>query len=262
MSFTRLHPGSEITTQVPWLLIEQAGGVKSVETISIGPNLKIHRRLDGERWRKPVNGRRGFKTATFASAKNGGRMVMCESGGETPMFRLFEIYPPIKTFREQRDIIELADDAGTLWAISDATAEVSHRGDHDVVWFEGKYDKSLGNAARHRLRRIELAFERAGRRYVAIDEGWCRHPIVAEIVGFAFAAKLKFVSSAEKDRVIRLLNRGFSTVRDCAALLSGHECPEELICALMAQRHLEIDLQTRFSPDSVVTKPKRPFWMD
>jgi hypothetical protein len=257
-SHLHLHPGSQIGTQVPWTFIKEAGGVAGVETVALGPGIKAHRRRDGQRWRRPVNGRRGFITSQFVSLKNGHIFVMCESRGEKAMFRYFEIYPPIRAFREQYDIVEIVDDEGLLWAVPDATAQ-SNDG---TVWLEGKYDGSLSDKARARLRRIKAAFANAGLCYAPIDHRWCRHPIVSENVGMVFANRKTFVSPEDSDRIIRLLKRGPSTVQDCVAQLPYHECPEELVCALMARGLIEIDLTTIFSPTTIVSTPNPPFWLE
>jgi hypothetical protein len=254
-------------------MISAVGGPSDVQTVTLSDNVLVHRRRDGKRWRNPVNGRRGFMTSTFLSRKNPGRRIQSESGGEQAMFTLAEVYAPITTYAEQSDLIEIADDDGTAWSVSDCCAELSCGG---IAWLEGKYAAELVYSDRgppklelgldpetaRRLARFERAFAIAGYSYVAINELWCRHPFVAENVGFAFAARdLKLTADDRESILRRVCNSNTITIGDCAELFAEEDCPTQKVFAAVAQGLVEIEFDSPFNLDNPLMLPRPAYWL-
>lgn len=255
-------------------MISSVGGAENVQTIPLSGNVLIHRRLDGKRWRNPVNGKRGFKTSSFLSSKVRGRRIQIESGGEQGMFMLAEVYAPILAYREQNDLVEIRDDEGVAWSVTDCFAELNCGG---TAWLEGKYAAELvyptegppelqfglDTETVRRAARLERAFAEAGYSYVLINELWCRHPFTVQNVMFAFAAKDIKLTEEERDAIVRLV-RGHDeiTIGDCAdQLFAALDCPTEKIFAAVAQGLVEIEFDEPFSLANLLMMPRRAFWL-
>jgi hypothetical protein len=269
----RPNPTPEPFNSAVIAMIAAAGGSPKVQTVALNDNVLIHRRRDGKRWRNPVNGRRGFMTSSFLSTKMPGRRIQCESGGEQGLFSFAEVYPPITGYAEQSDLIEIADDDGTTWSVSDCYAELNCGG---MTWIEGKYaaelvypdrgpprvEIGLDYGTAHRLARFQRAFEKAGYSYVLINELWCRHPFVAQKVGFAFATRSLKLSEDECGAVVRLVRDNDAvTIGDCARLFAADDCPTEKVFAAVARGLLEIEFDCPFSLDNILTLPGQAYWL-
>jgi hypothetical protein len=255
---------------IPKAMIERVGGLDAIETIDLSKNARIHRQKSGARWRNPVNGRRNVMTTRFSSAKNAGRRIQCDSGGEKGLYQFCEIYPPIEGYSEQVHIVEIDDDEGTLWAIPDAFAELT---DGPVGWIEGKYAAtlttndgincivpSIGEKVGDRLARIKRGLSDAGYSYYVVNEFWTRHPILASNVDMIFAHRVRVPTEKEKKELSRRVSRGETTVHDCLRAFPEREYPEEYLCAAMARGLIEIDIRIPFGPQSPVFLPRPFFW--
>jgi hypothetical protein len=254
-------------------MIGAVGGEDKVQTIALSEHVLIHRRRDGARWRNPVNGRRGFKTSTFLSSKMPGRRIQLESGGEQALFMLAEVYAPILAYTEQSDLIEIVDEEGAAWSITDCFAELNCG---TIAWLEGKYaarlvydnegppkvELGLDPDTTHRAARFEQAFAKAGYSYVLINELWCRHPYTIKNVEFAFAAKAVRLAREEKEAITRLVrdNDG-TTIGHCAELFAAEDCPTEKVFAAVAQGLLEIEFDEPFSLANSVMLPRQAYWL-
>lgn len=254
-------------------MITSVGGEDKVQTVALSEHVLIHRRRDGARWRNPVNGRRGFQTSTFLSSKMPGRRIQLESGGEQAMFMFAEVYAPIAAYTEQSDLIEIVDEEGAAWTITDCFAELNCG---KFGWLEGKYaaqliyedqgppkfELGLDPDTTHRAARFEQALAKAGYSYVMINELWCRHPNTIENVGFAFAAKTVRLAQEEKDAIIRLVrdNDGI-TIGDCAELFAADECATEKVFAAVAQGLLEVEFDEPYSLANSVMLPRQAYWL-
>jgi hypothetical protein len=269
-NFKQRGGSATLSPSIPGKMIERAGGLGAIETIELSENARVHRQLSGARWRNPVNGRRNVMTSRFASAKNHGRRIQCDSGGEKALFRFVEIYPPIRSYLEQVHIIEIDDEQGTVWAIPEAFIEVT---DETFGWIEGKYaaalatqegtnyiEPSLSDKVANRLARIERALSDAGYPYYVVNEFWARHPILAANVDMIFANRVREPTQREIDELSRLLRRGDTIVDDCLRAFPGREYPEEYLCAAMARGFAEIDISIPFGPRSAVFLPRPLFW--
>ncbi|MBR0689862.1 hypothetical protein JQ594_28390 [Bradyrhizobium manausense] len=254
-------------------MITAVGGEDNVQTIALSEQVLIHRRRDGARWRNPVNGRRGFKTSTFLSSKMPGRRIQLESGGEEALFMWAEVYASIIAYTEQSDLIEIVDDEGAAWSVTDCFAELNCG---TTAWLEGKYAARLVYESEgpprvvlgldpdttHRAARFAQAFAKAGYSYVLINELWCRHPNTIKNVEFAFAAKVIRLTREEEEAIIRLVrdNDG-ATIGHCAALFATEDCPTEKVFAAVAQGLLEIDFDEPFSLANSVMLPRQAYWL-
>jgi hypothetical protein len=262
---------SDIGGVIPSHVIEAAGGADGLATFRLGPGLKVHRRRDDIRVRRPVNGRRGFVTLRYASTKNHGKDVHSESTGEFPMFAMLEIHPSIVAYRDQPDLVEFEDEDGRHWATPDAFAVLL---DGTPVWIEGKYATAavrdprgfpqlvvgIHRDLKRKLGRIQRAFAAAGFAYVVVNQSWCRQPTIARNVNLAFWSRHNSPDLAERDRLAELLAGGPTTVAECRRAFPDRVCPEEWVCAAMARGLIEIDVRKPFGGDSVVTVPGEPFW--
>ena len=56
------------------------------------------------------------------------------------MFMFVEVYASILAYTEQSDLIEIVDDEGAAWTITDCFAELNCG---NVCWLEGKYAAQL-----------------------------------------------------------------------------------------------------------------------
>lgn len=261
---------AEIGRQVSRKVVQDAGGVGNLRTFHLGPGLKVHRRCDDDRIRRPVNGRRGFKTFKFWSSKCG-RDVHSESEGEYSHHSLIEIHPAIRTYRDQCDIVEIEDELGRSWSVPDTFV---HLRDDTPVWLEGKYSRILkrdpdglaqiavgpSDKVKAKLKRIGRAFRRAGFGYVVVDQSWTNHPIVAANVRLCLASRSNDPDDRERAALSEIVSSGFTTVERCARAFAGRDCPEEWVCASMARGLIEIQLDAWFSRRSVVWPPSEPFW--
>jgi hypothetical protein len=255
-------------------MIQAAGGRDNVAAFELGRGLHLFRRMDGRRWRDPVNGRRGYRTALFENTKNAGRLLHSESGGEIAMFAFFCVYPPIVKFVEQADLVTLSDEHGESWTVCDAFVELRCG---SVAWVEGKHDQALvrgdgavlptvsqclASSTQLKLRRFQKAFAAAGLSYVVVNESWCRHPIVSENVQYLFAHRHQALTEGERFSIQELLASGKRiTIADCAVLFAEHPRPAEKVCAAVAQGHVEIDFEIPFSLGNIVTAPRPAFWL-
>lgn len=255
-------------------MISSVGGADNVQTIPLSDNVLIHRRRDGQRWRNPVNGKRGFKTSSFLSSKVAGRRIQIESDGEQGMFTLAEVYPPILAYREQNDLVEIQDDEGVAWSVTDCFAELNCG---NFAWLEGKYaaeliypdegppdlEFGLDPETARRAARLERALSAAGYSYVLINELWCRHPFTLQNVKFAFAVRDIKLTTEEKDAIVRFV-RGHDevTIGDCAnELFAALDCPTEKVFAAVAQGLVEIDFDEPFSLANALMMPRKAFWL-
>jgi hypothetical protein len=268
-----LNPPSEPLNPAVIAMISAVGGAPNVQSIALSDNVLIHRRRDGKRWRNPVNGRRGFMTSTFLSTKMRGRRIQSESGGEQALFSFAEVYAPITAYAEQSDLIEIADDDGTTWSVSDCCAELNCGG---IAWLEGKYaaelvypdrgppkvEMGLDYDTAQRLARFERAFAKVGYSYVLVNELWCRHPFVAQNVGFAFATLRLKLTEDERNAIVQLVcNNDATTIGDCAKLFADENCPTEKVFAAVAQGLLEIEFDAPFSLDNFLVLPRQAYWL-
>ena len=269
-TFKNSGSSANLSPLIPGAMIERAGGLDAIETIHLSKNARIHRQSSGARWRNPVNGRRNVMTSRFASAKNNGRRIQCDSSGEKALYRFVEIYPPIRRYSEQIHIIEIDDEQGTLWAIPEAFVELT---DGTFAWIEGKYaaalatrgginciDPILSGKVGDRLARIERTLSASGYRYFVVNEFWARHPILAANVDMIFAHQVRTPTQREADDLSRLVRRGETTVNDCLRAFPGRDYPEEYLCAAMARGLIEIDIRIPFGPRSPVFHPRPLFW--
>jgi len=262
---------ANIGRQIPRHVVEEAGGLQNLRTFRLGPNLKIHRRCDDRRVRRPVNGRRGFKTIKFTSVKCGGRDVHSESGGEFSLDAALEVHPSIGAYRDQYDLVEIEDDDGLCWAVPDAYVLLR---DGTPTWIEGKYSfvahrgddrmvravKGPSVRVRTKLRRVQRAFRSSGYDYVVVNQDWTSHPIVSANIGLAFVWRQLDPTNEERMALLEIVGGGPVTVGDCVAAFLTRNCPEEWICASMARGLIEIELSRRFSRESAVALPSAPFW--
>ena len=201
----------DIGSLIPKRLIEEAGGLENFRTCECGGGLKVHRRIDDERVRRPVNGRRGFETVRLTSTKNDARDVHCESKGEFPLYCLLEMHASIELYRDQLDVVEIYDEVGRTWACPDAFAVL--RRYQQPIWIEGKYATRLVRGPNNRkevehgidpkleskLARLQRAFSRVGLSYVALNQSFCRSKTVADNVKSGLLATRKS-SYAQRDR--------------------------------------------------------------
>jgi hypothetical protein len=262
---------SDIGPGIPRHVVEEAGGADKLATFRLGPDLKVHRRRDDIRVRRPVNGRRGFVTIRYTSTKNSGKDVHSESTGELPLHCMLEVDPAIKAYRDQHDLVEFEDEDGRHWACPDAFAVLS---DGTPLWIEGKYGATAVRDAQNfprlvagihpdlkrKLGRIQRAFASAGFTYVVVNQSWCRQPTIVRNVNLAFWARHNLPDHAERHRLAELLADGPTTVSECRRAFPDRVCPEEWVCAAMAHGLIEIDIRAPFGRDSAVTLPSEPFW--
>jgi hypothetical protein len=260
---------------VPRTMIDAAGGLKNFLTIPLSDELKLHRRVDFERVRKPVDGKRGHKTAKFHTHKDKTRpVVMSESfTGERWRNNCFEVDPSISGHWDQRFIAEINDKDGACWAVPDSYLEGC---DGSFAICEGKtglilealpdgtkkIQRGLSDDTQTKLLRIQSAFDRAGYTYVIFDQAWSSHPIRVANIRMVLSAlrKLPF-GPAERLAMERLLVRHDLTVGACAKEFAGRgDCPEEFVCAAMGHGILEIDFERPIDRASRVSKPSPPFW--
>jgi hypothetical protein len=265
----------DIGSLIPKRLIEEAGGLKNFRTCKCGDGLKVHRRIDDERVRRPVNGRRGFVTFRFTSTKNDARDIHCESKGEFPLDCVLEMHASIELYRDQLDLVEIHDELGRTWACPDAFAIL--RREQQAIWIEGKYATQLVRGPNNRkkvehginpklkskLARLQRAFSRAGLSYVVLNQSFCRSKTVADNVNRAFWQRGKVPTSDEIAHLTELLASGPLPVRDCLAAFSGRAFPADWLFAAIARGFAEYDLRKSYSLDSKVELPTgRPFWIE
>lgn len=266
---------ADIGSIIPRSMINDAGGAKNFITIKLSEEVKLHRRTDFGRVRRPVNGRRGFKTSKFHSLKGDGKpLVMSESWvGERWMNCYFEICPSIDAYWDQRFIVEIHDDVGACWSVPDTFLKGN---DGSFAFSEGKtclvlvvlpdgsrlLEHGLPAKTHAKHFRIQNAFERAGYVYQVFDQAWSAHPIrVANIKMVLSAVRALPFGYAERLTIERLLTRNDLTVGECACEFAGRgDCPEEWVCAAMGRGLLEIDIDRPIDRASRVSRPSAPFW--
>jgi hypothetical protein len=272
-TFESLEAPADIGSIVPRSMIDRAGGLEAFATIALSDELKIHRRRDGGRVRRPVNGKRGHKTSKFHTLKNSNAVVMNESFiGERWMNAYFEVAPCVRRHRDQRFIVEIHDDAGACWAVPDSFLEGN---DGSFAFVEGKTGltlvthadgrkelvRGLPDETRQKLLRIQAAFARAGYTYVVFDQAWSSHPIRTTNISMLLGAfRCLPFNTAERTAMGQLLDRNELTVGDCARQFAGRDCPEAWVCAAMAHGVIEIDLDRPIDRLSRVSRPGPPFW--
>ena len=265
----------DIGSIVPRAMVDAAGGAKSFLTIPLSSELKLHRRRDFERVRKPVDGKRGFKTGKFHTYKLPGRpVIMSESFvGERWRNAFFEVDPSIRAHWDQRFIVEINDADGAYWGVPDSFCEGADgsfaivEGKTALVWDylpngTKRLKRGLPDKTQTTLLRIQDAFSRAGYIYEVFDQAWSSHPIrVANIRMVRSATKRLPFGAGERIVIERLLSRGDLTVGECAREFAGRgDCPEEWICAAMGKGVLDIDFERPIDRSSRVSLPKPPFW--
>ncbi|WP_262048117.1 hypothetical protein [Bradyrhizobium sp. Bra78] len=265
----------DIGSLIPKRLIEEAGGLKNFRTCECGNGLKVHRRIDDERVRRPVNGRRGFETVRFTSTKNAARDIHCESKGEFPLFCVLEIHASIELYRDQLDVVEIHDELGGTWACPDAFALL--RPTQEPIWIEGKYathllrgpnnlkklEHGISANLKGKLSRLHRAFMRAGLSYVALNQSFCRSKTVADNVNRAFWQRGKLPTPDEIARLTELLASGPLPFRDCLTAFSDRAFPADWLFGAIARGHAEYHLRNPFSLESKVELPTgRPFWIE
>lgn len=219
--------------------------------LDVTQSLTIYRLSNGARWRRSVDGRHLGRTAILQSAKNRSS-IQCESGGEYSCFRLLEIWPFIRSFREQNDLVHVLDEFGELYAIPDATCE-DRAG--NPVWIEFKYTEDLDADERGRLKRIARAFARSGLRYEVLNSRFTQHPIIRANVTRIYRNRYEPVEAAWVSLVAEKLERSVLPLGALATLFPEHEFPEATICGMMAQGWLELDLETVFHPATTLVYP-------
>ncbi|QDP26161.1 hypothetical protein [Bradyrhizobium cosmicum] len=265
----------DVGSLIPKRLIEEAGGLENFRTCACGEGLKIHRRIDDERVRRPVNGRRGFETVRLTSTKNDARDIHCESKGEFPLYCLLEMHASIELYRDQLDVVEIHDELGRTWACPDAFAILGR--DQQPIWIEGKYATRLVRGPNNRkevkhginpkveskLARLQRAFSRVGLSYVALNQSFCRSKTVADNVNRAFWQRGKVPTPNEIAHLKELLASGPLPVGDCLAAFSERAFPTDWLFAAIARGYAEYDLRNPYSLDSKVELPTgRPFWIE
>jgi hypothetical protein len=268
---------SDIGSVVPRAMIDAAGGPEEFITIPLSDELKVHRRRDFQRVRKPVDGKRGHKTGKFHTRKDPSRpAVMNESFvGERWRNLFFEVTSSIRRHWDQRFIVEIHDQDGACWAVPDSYLEGADdtfaicEGKTALVWEflpngTKRLRRGLPDGTQNRLLRIHDAFSRAGHVYTVFDQTWSAHPIrVANIRMVLSATKKLSFGAAERLAMERLLARGGLTVGECAREFSGRgDCAEEWVCAAMGNGVLEIDFERPIDRASRVSPPSPPFWSE
>ncbi|MDA9396253.1 hypothetical protein WN73_37685 [Bradyrhizobium sp. CCBAU 45394] len=260
---------------VPRAMIDAAGGMKNFLTIPLSSEVKLHRRRDFERVRKPVDGKRGHKTGKFHTRKDPARRVIMNESfvGERWRNAWFEVDPSIRRHLDQRFIVEVNDAEGGCWAVPDSFLEgidgtfAICEGKTALVWEHlpngtKRLKRGLPDKTQNALIRIQDALGRAGVVYEVFDQAWSAHPIhVANIRAVLSATKKLPFGSSERLAMERLLACGDLTVGECAREFAGRsDCPEEWVCAAMGNGVLEIDFERPIDRDSRVSPPKPPFW--
>jgi hypothetical protein len=265
----------DIGSIVPCAMIDAGGGLSNFLTIPLSRELKLHRRRDFERVRKPVDGKRGHKTGKFHTRKDAARpAIMNESFvGERWRNAWFEVDPSIRRHWDQRFIVEINDADGACWAVPDSFLEGA---DGSFAICEGKtalawehfpngtkrLTRGLPDGTQTALLRIQDAFSRAGYAYVVFDQAWSAHPIrVANIRMVLSATRRLPFGDAERVTTKRLLARADLTVGECAREFAGRgDCAEEWVCAAMGNGVVEIDFDSPIDRASRVSPPSPPFW--
>lgn len=273
--FDRFPP--DIGSVVPRSMIEAAGGLEAFLTIPLSNELKLHRRRDFDRVRKPVDGKRGHKTGKFHTRKDPRRPVIMNESfvGERWRNLYYEIHPSIIRHLDQRFIVEINDRNGACWAVPDSYLEGS---DGTFAICEGKTAlvfeflpeggkklvRGLTDRVQNQQQRIQDAFRQAGYIYEVFDQAWSAHPIrTANIRKILSATKKLPFGAAERRAMERLLSGDDLTVGNCAREFAGRgDCPEEWICAAMGNGVLEIDFERPIDRTSRVSLPSPPFWSE
>jgi hypothetical protein len=223
----------------------------------LGLNLTLFRLANGERWGDPVNITRCGRISRFLSPKNGGRSIPYDPRRGYALLQFAEIYSQIKAYNGRTDLFKVTDAEGSFFTIVDVTTHATGR---TPVWMEAQYGASSRSHSARDLARIERAFKEAGLTYVVFNEMNFGLEIRRNVHAI-FKSRMIEVSGRQQLDVIEHVQGGGATIGSCAARLSEHERPEDMVYALIARGRLEIAINQPLLAETPVFLPGAPFWM-
>lgn len=234
---------------------------------TIAPGVERFRLPSGEPVRRIITGRKTSKVGGFYSHKNRGHVVH-ESDGEELCARVLEVHWAVRSFAGQPETLRIqVEDRDPEIYTPDFLADIGGL----EIRIEFKWWKDLwpprpldGDAravevweaaaeTRRHLRAARDAYRRADLLMLAVTERHLKAMADLAVVDEIVANSGRPIDPEDRERLLRHLRAGPSSLIDCEECLRNSEFPRGDVLSRIPERLLRIDLYSPIGPETIVS---------